>query len=311
MKKYILSIFTICLSITLVTAQTPLNSIFWEISGNELTKPSYLFGTHHLYDYQFIKKNENILQALDSVDIVIGEMAIDKSESMNIFAKMMTATLLPSGQSLKKLLTAEQYASVDKCLKENMGISAATFNNMKPVFIQQLVMVSKYMKSQEKETAIPPTDLSNPLGNSMDGFFQEQGKALNKQVAGLETVDDQLHALYDGYSLERQVDLLMEMVNDDDSTSTEDVLTMTNMYSEQNLSGLLELMEKTTPKEEIQSLLINRNNNWIPQIDTYFKEGKSIFIAVGAGHLPGSYGLIHLLKEKGYTLKPIKIKVQQ
>lgn len=29
------------------------------------------------------------------------------------------------------------------------------------------------------------------------------------------------------------------------------------------------------------------------------------FVAVGAGHLPGEYGLLNLLKKKGYTVEPV------
>ncbi len=310
-KKIYLSICLLLICFVVAASQTPQNNaLFWKISGNDLITPSYLFGTHHLYDYQFIKKNEQILEALESVDIVLGEIAIDSSNTSAMLLKFTMAMIMPD-KSLKTLLTPEQYKEVDECLRENMGIGIATFNNVKPIFIHQLITMAKFMKGKEKEDIPIPKGLENPIGNSMDGFFQQKGKDLGKQVAGLESVDDQLRALYDGYTLERQVEMLLEMVQDQESQSSKDVFALTNMYEAQDLDGLLEIMEKTTQPEELEALLVQRNNNWIPQIDNYLKLNKRLFIAVGAGHLPASYGLIAQLREKGYKLTPISISVKE
>jgi uncharacterized protein YbaP (TraB family) len=50
--------------------------------------------------------------------------------------------------------------------------------------------------------------------------------------------------------------------------------------------------------------LNERNMNWLPIIISQISD-KSSFIAVGALHLPGKKGIIELLREKGYTVKPI------
>lgn len=34
-------------------------------------------------------------------------------------------------------------------------------------------------------------------------------------------------------------------------------------------------------------------------------ETSSTFMALGAAHLPGEFGIINLLRKKGYTVKPI------
>ena len=59
-------------------------------------------------------------------------------------------------------------------------------------------------------------------------------------------------------------------------------------------------------KDEQSVFLDNRNNNWVPQIETLIKNNRT-FIAVGAAHLGGPNGVIRLLEARGYTLKPIQI----
>jgi uncharacterized protein YbaP (TraB family) len=54
-----------------------------------------------------------------------------------------------------------------------------------------------------------------------------------------------------------------------------------------------------------QDFLITRNLNWIPIIVDLTKKS-SCFIAVGAGHLAGENGLIRLLRNQGFSVKPLK-----
>lgn len=289
-------------------AQSLENSVFWEITSPHHPQPSYLFGTHHLHSYQFIEKNPNLLQALEASRVIVGEMVIDSTHLAAVYLKLAMAMMMPPSQSLDKLLTPEQYQATDQCLRDNIGMGIAIFNNVKPIFLYQLIMVAKYMKTQNQEAL--PSALENPLGNSMDGFFQQFGKTNGREVLGLETVDDQLKALYDGYSLPRQVEMLMQMVNDQAGGSSEELVSMTEMYRQQDLNALQALMERNTQPEEIQSLLIDRNQQWIPKLHNWLQTSSSLFIAVGAGHLPGPYGLIAQLRQKGYVLKPLSIQIQ-
>jgi uncharacterized protein YbaP (TraB family) len=55
-------------------------------------------------------------------------------------------------------------------------------------------------------------------------------------------------------------------------------------------------------------LLDNRNKNWIPIMQDNMAK-RSMFFAVGAGHLNGPFGVINLLKKQGYRLSPIRVKI--
>lgn len=278
------------------------NSIFWEVSGKDLSKPSYLFGTHHLYAYDFIKKNTSIHQALQNADAVVGEIIINEND-LGMMIKLTNAMLMKD-QTLDKLMNSQDLEATDKCLRELLGINVMYLKNLKPISLYHLIMVGRYMKNHKKET------LPQQMGNSMDIYFQQKARELKKEVQGLETVDDQLKILYDGYPLERQVELLKEMVYDKDSLSTKEVVELTHLYEKQDLSGLFELMNQNAKPEELKLLLDQRNLKWMPQIETQLIKGRSIFVAVGAGHLPGENGILSQLHKRGYTLKPVKIVVQ-
>ena len=52
------------------------------------------------------------------------------------------------------------------------------------------------------------------------------------------------------------------------------------------------------------ALFTRRNAAWLPQLTRLFTEPGDHFVAVGAGHLMGSDGLVTLLRERGYQVAP-------
>jgi hypothetical protein len=58
---------------------------------------------------------------------------------------------------------------------------------------------------------------------------------------------------------------------------------------------------------DMTALLDDRNKDWVPKLKPLLAEG-SAFIAVGALHLPGEFGLIELLRQEGYSVRAVEIK---
>ena len=65
--------------------------------------------------------------------------------------------------------------------------------------------------------------------------------------------------------------------------------------------GLVEMMRDYP--DIYQSLLVKRNNNWMPHIERMMGDKKVEMILVGALHLVGKDGLLQQLRDKGYTVK--------
>ena len=90
-----------------------------------------------------------------------------------------------------------------------------------------------------------------------------------------------------------------------------EAICLNNAYKAQKLDEMLKLMEERDGNScdpqpgEMEDLLDNRNKAWIEKMPSIMKETPTLFV-VGAGHLPGTNGVLKLLKEKGYTVKPMK-----
>ncbi len=148
---------------------------------------------------------------------------------------------------------------------------------------------------------------NNPgTGNDvpMDSYFQQQAVKQGRKVIGLETMEDQLQALYGQYTLERQAEMLARYVREKDKNRAE-MQSMTLCYQNQDLACLQKLLFSTENyrPEEMAALIDKRNLKWMEKLPVLM-ETSPVFVAVGAGHLVGENGLVSLLRKQGYTLTP-------
>ena len=131
-------------------------------------------------------------------------------------------------------------------------------------------------------------------------------KTKKKEIKGLETVAFQASVL-DRIPYDKQA---KELLNSIDSleAATKETEEMTRLYKEQDIDQLLEFSLKSEggSTSDMQDIMIDqRNKNWVEQFPGITKN-KSILIAVGAGHLGGKAGVLNLLKEKGYMVRPVQ-----
>ena len=263
------------------------NTLLWEISGKDLKKPSYLFGTYHFADKGFIDTMKVLNEKLRAAETVVGELVMDKNVAMKLMPFMIM-----KDNTLDKLLSAEEYQLVADYLKQFPGYDLNLFNKMKPVVVQTIIL---------QLTAPKTFTDTNP---AIDEYIQSYGKSNNKKVLGLETAEDQAAVLF-GSSLARQKELLLKFVKEKDK-NLEESKRLYTFYITQNLKELGKLFNDSTyyTAGEMDQMLKNRNEKWIAQLPTLMKD-QSLFIAVGAGHLIGKDGLIKGLQKLGYRVKPL------
>ena len=280
--------------------------LLYKISGNGLTKPSYIIGTYHLAPVSFADSIPGLKEAMAATEQVYGELDMTDLTSAENLQKMQTAMMLPEGTTLSKLLTAEEMARLNVVLKELMGVDmtnqmvAQQLDGLSPQALQTQLSLLIYMKKH---------DGFNPQA-TFDGYFQQVALQQGKGVGGLETADFQVSVLFKGQSLERQKELLMCLVDNKEHTELM-AEQLVEAFFKQDLVGVKAVIDEkeqskcdSTPEEE-DALIYNRNANWaklMPQI----MADKATFFAVGAGHLPGEKGVLQLLKNAGYMIEGVK-----
>ena len=259
-------------------------SLLWKITGKEITKPSYLYGTIHLTcDYQYTDK---IKKAFDETDRLVLE--IDMSDP-NLQADMMKVLFMEPGKTIDNLLSEEDYKILSEFFKKQVGMDLKMFNMMKPLAVTSALTQKMAMCEN---------------GTAYETEFMKVAKEQKEEVIGLETIQDQM-AVFDKIPYEEQLKSLVEMATGGLEEGKKSFDEMTKYYNAEDLEGLLSVMTEQGLEADFQENLVDqRNRNWIPLIEQITKEAPA-FIGVGALHLPGEQGVINLLRKQGYTVEPV------
>ena len=295
--------FSLLLMLIALGAQAQL---LWKISGNGLQKPSYIIGTYHLAPVTFTDSIKGLKEALDVSEQVYGEIIMSEMTKPENMTKTQAAMMLPEGQTIDKLYTAEEMTRINAMLKSIIGMDmtnpmvAQQIGKLTPQALQTQIGLLMYLK---KHTGFDPTQ-------TFDGYFQQEAAAKGKSVGALETIDFQIETLYKSMTMERQKQLLLCLA-DNMEFNEEQTENVIKAFFSQDLNGIEKAMDAKlnntcdgTPEEK-ETLIYKRNDNWMKQMPEIMKQ-KATFFAVGAGHLPGERGLLAQLKKAGYTVEGVK-----
>lgn len=270
------------------------NSLLWEISRNDLIYKSYLFGTNHIIGGSYVDTSSIIAECLTSSNIVITEAVKDDID---------TAMLL---QSIK-MKDDEYYSFSDsrdeEYLKEFFSENSILkpyseiYFILKPMFYWIMYYYTEYLQNEK--------DIKSDF-ISLDYYFMNKASEMNKKLIGFESVNEQMSFFTDSISIKNQLKILLETIRTTKENLKMGTMYLNSCYLKQDLNCMSEFMifGSKFPNEN-KIFLESRNIKWMQKIPSIINYNSS-FIAVGAAHLPGKYGLINLLRLQGYEVKPLK-----
>lgn len=255
----------------------------YEISGNGLAKPSWLFGTFHLICESDSVVNNAVRDKISISDQIFMELDMDDPKMPLQLFKLMRME-----NKLSDFYSENDYSFIKTYLKDSAGIQPFVFEKTKPLLLYSLII----NKLSACKMEVP------------ENIILSLGKKAGKEISGLESVEDQMK-VFDKIPFTDQANYFLESIRDKQKTKNE-FDSMRKSYLKGNLDEMMEIMEKEDEFSDKfkEDLLENRNRNWIPVIEENIRQ-KSCFFGVGAGHLGGNSGLIKLLENKGYTIRRI------
>jgi len=286
MKNFIKSIalFTLTLSSFLSTAQTE-KSLLWEITGKGLEKPSYVFGTIHMICKEDYIMTETIQNTLKNVDAYYAEINFGDPESTALLQQSMI-----SETPLSSRLDADKYTILKQLLKEQVDLDIAQFENLSDAAIVSMITFKSF----------PCTDFKMYEMELLQTAMMQQ-----KKLGGLETIVEQMEILSKSLGSNAAIEMLNDLKKDG-FKSTKEMITL---YKAQDIQGLYNYMKKSSymTDDVYNVMLTKRNHNWFKNMPQLMSK-QSVFFAVGAAHLSGDDGVLKLLKDAGYNIKPINIQ---
>ena len=265
----------ILLTTLLISFSLQSQSLLFQITGNNLSKPSYLFGTIHLTSDHKIKSYQLATKKLKQCKSYAMEINPSDFEQEGVLNKLM----IPGGKTLQNILSKEEYDSLSVKFYREVGMSLTGFEKIQPIFL--IVLMETGKSNKYKPTAVLMMDVA-------------LAKLASKKmkVNGLETLEEQIEAI-SAISIKEQVQQLFDYQKN--VSSEQD-----SLYKTGDIEKIYNATIAEMTTNQIQELLINRNIRMSERAILLLQK-ESTFIAVGAAHLGGEKGLVRLLREKGFV----------
>lgn len=292
MKAKVAILFSLLFSASFCQAQ-----LLWKVSSNDTPKPSYILGTCHAVSIDFCDSLKGFQTAFDSAQQFIGEISFFDPIPDDVQRRIATLyETMPEGHFLSKLYSEEDYKLILAYVKSVTGSEADT-SNYTPFGLQN------YLSDQIDAKAYPELSL-----NVMDVASQLRAKAAEKEIVGLETIQYQFDLLYPVKELNEQAADLLEFVKDPENeinTAIKSSKELIEIYLSQDIKRTETYFSKSMTSDMEGKFVCVRNIRWMPKLMDAFNE-KPVFVAVGAAHLVGEYGLLEMLRKCGYTVEAVE-----
>ncbi|MCG7519416.1 TraB/GumN family protein [Ruegeria sp. Ofav3-42] len=260
----------------------------------------HLIGTLHTNDPRMDAVVEGLMPTLKQADAFYFEVTQDEMDAFEKdLAEDMSPVMITSGPTLIDLMSEDDWAALSSGLSER-GIPGWMAAKMRPWFLSMML-------------GIPPCMMQDPDANhGMDARLNDLAIELSIPQYSLEQVAD-LMAMFDSHPIEDQVQSLVRMAGALGG-SEDQLATMVNAYLEEKHVEIIQLarlqgLEESGLSPDVfdeewnsfeQQLLVERNNNWMQHILGI--QDQTAVIAVGAGHLGDTHGLLNQLQQAGYSL---------
>jgi uncharacterized protein len=264
-------------------------STLWQVKGSH--NSVYLLGSIHVLPATAYPLHPALQQAFNNSQRVVFEVDLNTVSEQAVLREFEEIGVYPPGDNLEHHVSPATIRLVKQVLAK-LGISYKKAIRFKPALLGELI-TSRYTEL---------AGFREDLG--VDRYFYSQAKNTRKPVLGLETVRDQARVLSsdDASGEARLVEAIVSLPA---AKAILDELVIAWKAGRINtLDRLLNQDEWNDPKS-FESMFLQRNQKWLPQIERFLEGDGNYLVIVGSGHLVGDHGLVRALQGRGYQVKQL------
>lgn len=259
------------------------NSLLWEISGNGLQESSYLYGTMHVSKKIAFRLDDVFYEALDKSEVVALESDpgtwLDNEDNMG-----------NTGHGFGKGFVTKGFYMYPFTMKNPRKEDLAAYLAFEDKLVNNILYrTNEFSQNFEEETYL-------------DMFIYQAGRKFDKPIVALEDLEEST-ALVGRASLnamkQKPDEWLQKKMQEHDP-----MFLMQDAYRERNINLLDSIDRAMYTPHYLKNMLYIRNGNMARRLDSVMRTGK-VFTGIGAAHLPGKKGVIAMLRDMGYTVRPL------
>jgi uncharacterized protein YbaP (TraB family) len=230
-------------------------TFMWKVEG-EGGSVAYLLGSLHVLTQESYPLNPTINKAFEGSKVLVEEVDIaETSDPAQMMAALIKAML--TDKTLDQVIAPATYAEVTK-RAEQAGLPMMMVNKMKP-WLVAITLTAPVLQN---------AGFKPELG--IDQHFYDRAVSANMKRQALETLQYQLDR-FDEMPLKMQEDFLKSTMEDLDN-EVSGVKEMAQAWAFGNVAAVekFALAGLKEAPELYQRLLIERNLNWMPQVEACF-----------------------------------------
>lgn len=257
------------------------SSLLWSLEKEGSV--SYLFGTMHVKDYRVHSFVDPVQPFMDECQSFASEFHFNEMQQVG----NTEYQYFPNGRSLKDYLTESKYTKVARMINKSFQVDITPFDRLLPLLLINIISESVLFNSENL---------------ALDSVLWQYAEQNQKELFGLESISDQfriMSAIPIAYQLKS-----VEAIAKNPKSFRTKLTRMIDIYEKQDIDMLYRLSKRTLGKQR-SLMLYERNKKMAHRIAGELAPQQSIFCAVGAAHLSGKFGLLALLKKKGFVVKPV------
>lgn len=303
--KLLFAIFFVCSpflkifafhQITLLDSTSYTHGIAWSIVNPKNGKTSYIIGTIHTLDTNYVEFPIAQLEKLAlSADMLLFETVSpigdeELSRDRLIEQKARSFILTDTSLSIKNNLSADRILRLRKIIENSdppLSLMTEMLDKVDPSLLCTMLLLEYKRKSPffDKTTFYP------------EGHFRNLGYSNSKSMKGLEEYGS-----------------VTEVLKSNEDNFKDNIMRLEKIIDGENFDDIFKYyisQEITKPKINEDPLLVQRNSQMVSRIESHI-DGFALFIMVGVAHLSGEFGILNLLDDKGYivTRFPVKIRAK-
>ena len=261
----------------------------WQIEGKG--NKFYIGGSIHLLRNQDYPLPEEFYEAYDASDILTTELDMNAMSDPANGMKMQQTLMYQDEKTLSSVLSEEVYNKLDSVSKE-LGLNIKMMEKFKP----SMAIITLTFQSLQK------------LGVTSEGVdihFTDKATRDKKSLLFLETFDEQL-GFIESMGKGNENEFVLYSIEDIGKNEEEFIDMIEDWKSgEQKLMSVQLEDFKLDYPDIYDTLVVKRNNNWMPHLENYLQTPEIEFVVVGAMHLVGPDGILNKLKNKGYKVRQL------
>lgn len=295
-----------------VTSTPNHHGVLWQATKGQ--QRLTIVGTYHFQDPRHDATMQRLEPALsDAAMLMVEAGPKEEARLAEALAKDPSLTVQTSGPTLPERLTSDDWKILSQAMAER-GTPAAFTAKLKPWYVSMLMGISPcMMRSIARDGAV----------EGLDRMLMDRAEEMDLPVRALEPWDT-VFSLFEDLTAEQEIDMIRASLPAA-QYADDYAVTLTEAYFSGDVWSIWEFgrfdayensdlsREAVDAQMELAQtkLMDKRNASWIAPLEEAAAEaagqGKGVVVGFGALHLPGEYGVLNLLEQRGWTIERLDL----